>query len=205
MEGGLHIIQKTMLIILHYHHIVTTTINYGLAGLTLCMHSVSSDHSSFYAAGIPVIHFLTDTHEDYHRTTDDWDKINIAGIERVSMYAADLAWSFATRTSPLTYVDVPQPVRATTGGSGAWLGTIPDMSSSPGGVRLTGVREGGPASEAGIQGGDIIVQIGEYKVADLYAMTDALSNHKPGDVVTVAVMRDGERTEVSVTLGKRGG
>ena len=165
----------------------------------------SSDHSSFYAAGIPVIHFLTDTHEDYHRTTDDWDKINIAGIERVSMYAADLAWSFATRTSPLTYVDVPQPVRATTGGSGAWLGTIPDMSSSPGGVRLTGVREDGPASEAGIQGGDIIVQIGEFEVKDLYAMTDALSNYKPGDVVTVAVMRDGERIELSVTLGKRGG
>ncbi len=165
----------------------------------------SSDHSSFYAAGIPVIHFLTDTHEDYHRTTDDWDKINIAGIERVSMYAADLAWSFATRTTPLTYVDVPQPVRATTGGSGAWLGTIPDMSSSPGGVRLTGVREGGPASEASIQGGDIIVQIGDYEVKDLYAMTDALRNYKPGDVVTVAVMREGERIEMSVTLGKRGG
>jgi hypothetical protein len=165
----------------------------------------SSDHSSFYGAGIPVIHFLTDTHEDYHRTTDDWDKINIEGIERISMYAADLAWSFATRTSTLTYVDVPQPVRATTGGSGAWLGTIPDMSSSPGGVRLTGVREGGPASEAGIQGGDIIVQIGEYEVKDLYAMTDALRNYKPSDVVTVAVMRDGERVEVSVTLGKRGG
>jgi hypothetical protein len=165
----------------------------------------ASDHASFYGVGIPVIHLLTDTHEDYHRTTDDWDKINTAGIERISMYAADLAWSFATRTTPLTYTDVPRPVRTTMGGSGAWLGTIPDMSSSPGGVRLTGVREGGPASEAGIRGGDIIVQIGEFEVKDLYAMTDALRNYKPGDVVAVTVMRDGERVEMSVTLGKRGG
>ncbi|UCG86985.1 MAG: M20/M25/M40 family metallo-hydrolase [Gemmatimonadota bacterium] len=164
-----------------------------------------SDHSSFYAAGIPVIHFLTDTHEDYHRTTDDWDKINVAGIERVAMYATDLAWSLATRRTPLTYVDVPQPVMATSGGGGAWLGTIPDMSGSPGGVRLTGVREGGPAQTAGIKGGDIIVQIGDFEVKDLYAMTEALRSFKPGDVTTVAVMRDGERVEMRVTFGKRGG
>jgi hypothetical protein len=164
-----------------------------------------SDHSSFYAAGIPVIHFLTDTHEDYHRTTDDWDKINVDGIERVSMYAADLAWVLATRTNHLTYVDHPQPQQPMAGGSGAWLGTIPDMSSSPGGVRLTGVREGGPAELAGIQGGDIIVQIGDFEVKDLYGMTDALRSFKPGDEATVAVMRDGERIEMTVTFGKRGG
>jgi membrane-associated protease RseP (regulator of RpoE activity) len=165
-----------------------------------------SDHSSFYAVGIPVIHFLTDTHEDYHRTTDDWDKINVPGIERISMYAADLAWSLATRRTALTYIDVPQPVMASAGGGGgAWLGTIPDMSSSPGGVRLTGVREGGPAEAAGIRGGDIIVKIGDFDVPDLYAMTDALRSYKPGDVATVAVMRDGERIEMTVTFGKRGG
>jgi len=165
----------------------------------------SSDHTSFYAAGIPVIHFLTDTHEDYHRTTDDWEKINVPGIERVAMYAADLAWSFATSRTPLTYVDVPQPVMATSGGAGAWLGTIPDMSSSPGGVRLTGVREGGPAQQAGIRAGDTIVQIGDFEVKDLYGMTDALRQYKPGDVATVTVVRDGEHIEMTVTFGKRGG
>ncbi len=165
----------------------------------------SSDHTSFYAAGIPVIHFLTDTHEDYHRTTDDWEKINVSGIERVAMYAADLAWSFATSSTRLTYVDVPQPVMATSGGAGAWLGTIPDMSSSPGGVRLTGVREGGPAQQAGIRAGDIIVQIGDFEVKDLYGMTDALRQYKPGDVATVTVVRDGEHIEMPVTFGKRGG
>ena len=164
-----------------------------------------SDHSSFYAAGIPVIHFLTDTHEDYHRTTDDWEKINVDGIERIAMYAADLAWALATRTTVLTYTDHPRPQQTMAGGYGAWLGTIPDMSSSPGGVRLTGVREGGPAQVAGIRGGDIIVQIGKFAVKDLYDMTEALRSFKPGDVATVAVMRDGERAEMTVTFGKRGG
>jgi hypothetical protein len=164
-----------------------------------------SDHSSFYAGGVPVIHFFTDNHEDYHRTTDDWNTIDVAGIERISLYAADFAWALATRTAPLTYVDVPQPQQTVAGGYGAWLGTIPDMSSSPGGVRLTGVRAGSPAEVAGLQGGDILVQIGEFEVKDLYAMTDALRSYKPDDVVTVAVMRDGERIEMTVTLGKRGG
>jgi len=164
-----------------------------------------SDHSSFYGSGVPVIHFFTDNHEDYHRTTDDWDTIYLEGVERVSMYAADFAWALATRTAPLTYIDVPQPQQTVAGGYGAWLGTIPDMSSSPGGVRLTGVRSGSPAEAAGIRGGDILVQLGDYEIKDLYVMTDALRAYKPGDVVAVAVIRDGERVEMKVTLGKRGG
>jgi len=164
-----------------------------------------SDHSSFYAAGVPVIHFFTDNHEDYHRTTDDWNTINVQGIQRVSLFAADVAWALATRTGPLTYIDVPQPQQTVAGGYGAWLGTIPDMSSSPGGVRLTGVRSESPAEAAGIRGGDILVQLGDYEIKDLYAMTDALRAYKPGDVVTAAVIRDGERIEMTVTLGKRGG
>jgi S1-C subfamily serine protease len=90
-------------------------------------------------------------------------------------------------------------------GSGASLGTIPDMSGSPGGVRLTGVREGGPAAVAGIQGGDIIVKIGEFDVPDLYAMTNALAKHKPGDTVVVLVRRGEETLSFTVTFGGRRG
>jgi Zn-dependent M28 family amino/carboxypeptidase len=164
-----------------------------------------SDHSSFYGAQIPVVHLFTDNHPDYHRTTDDWDKIDHEGAARVAWFAADLAWSFATRRTDLTYVDVPQPVQNVAGGYGAWLGTIPDMSSSPGGVRLNGVRSGSPAEQAGMQAGDILVQIGEHEFTDLYGMTDALRAHKPGDMVKLVVLRDGERVELSTTLGKRGG
>jgi hypothetical protein len=164
-----------------------------------------SDHSSFYAAKIPVVHFFTDTHADYHRTTDDWEHINVAGIAKIAQFAAHLATTLAVRHDPLTFVDVPQPAPMAGGGYGASLGTIPDMSESPGGVRLTGVRAGSPADQAGIEGGDIIVLIGDHEVKDLYGMTDALRAHKPGDVVIVAVLRDGERIEFEVTLGKRGG
>jgi S1-C subfamily serine protease len=83
------------------------------------------------------------------------------------------------------------------------MGTIPDMSGSPGGVRLTGVREGGPAATAGIQGGDIIIKIGDYEVKDLYAMTNALGKHRPGDVVTVTVRRGAETKDFTITLGGR--
>lgn len=165
-----------------------------------------SDHSSFYAAGVPVAHFFTNTHEDYHRTTDDWHKINADGIVKVARLAADLAWELATRPSRLTFVAVePPPPVAGTGGYGAYLGTIPDMSETPGGVRLTGVRDGSPAALAGLRRGDIIIEIGEHAVNNLYDMTDALRAHRPGDVVKIVFLRDGDRLEVTGTLGRRGG
>jgi len=165
----------------------------------------SSDQTSFYGAKIPVLHLFTDTHPDYHRTTDDWDKLDYDGAARIAWFASDLAWSFATRRTGLTFVDVPQQVRAMASGHGASLGTIPDMSSSPGGVRLNGVRAGGPADQAGMRAGDILIQLGEHEVKDLYGMTAALSEYYPGDEVKIVVIRDGQRLELTATLGQRGG
>lgn len=162
-----------------------------------------SDHASFYAAKKPVVHFFTDLHDDYHRASDDWDKINVAGIVRIADYAADLALALANRPEPLTFVDVPRPQR-TSGRSGASLGTIPDMSGSPGGVRLTGVRSGSPADLAGVRAGDIIVRIGEHAVANLYDMTNALNAHQPGDTVVVRVRRGAEELDLTAVLGRRG-
>lgn len=164
-----------------------------------------SDHSSFYAAKRPVLHFFTDLHDDYHRTTDDWDKINAAGVARVAEYVADLAWALANRPEPLTFVDVPRP-QVTAGGQGygAYLGTIPDMTESPGGVRITGVRSGSPAEQAGLKGGDIITGIAERRVANLYDMTEALRAHLPGDTVVVTAKRDGAEIRLTAVLGRRG-
>ncbi|MFQ6045649.1 MAG: M20/M25/M40 family metallo-hydrolase [Gemmatimonadales bacterium] len=165
-----------------------------------------SDHSSFYGQRIPVVHLFTNTHADYHRSTDDWQYISGGGIVRVAAFATDLAWLLVTRQPKLAFVDVPQPQPAAGGGGyGAYLGTIPDMTESPGGVRLTGVRAGSPAERAGIRRGDILIQLGDHEVKDLYDMTDALRAHKPGDVVTVIVLREGEHVELTATLGKRGG
>ncbi|MDH3456864.1 MAG: M20/M25/M40 family metallo-hydrolase [Gemmatimonadota bacterium] len=161
-----------------------------------------SDHSSFYAKQIPVVHFFTDLHEDYHRTTDDWDKINTAGIARIADFAANLATDLATRSAPLTYVDVPRPTppAAQAGRRRASLGTIPDMTDSPGGVRLSGVRAGTAADEAGLQAGDILIQIGEHEVKNLNDMQTALMAYQAGDTVLLVVLREGERIEANATL-----
>jgi S1-C subfamily serine protease len=90
-------------------------------------------------------------------------------------------------------------------GYGAYLGTVPDMTDSPGGVRLLGVRAGSPAEKAGLRGDDIITKIGETSVPDLEAMTQALRSHRPGDTVTVVVRRGTETTTLRAVLGERGG
>ncbi|HEU5259953.1 MAG TPA: M20/M25/M40 family metallo-hydrolase [Gemmatimonadales bacterium] len=163
-----------------------------------------SDHASFFAAKRPVLHFFTDLHEDYHRSTDDWERIDAEGLARIAAFVSELAWALAHRPEPLTFVDAPPPVASAGGpGYGAYLGTIPDMSESPGGVRLTGVRAGSPAERAGLQAGDVITAIGAKIVANLYDMTDALRSHQPGDTVTITARRGATDVRVIAVLGKR--
>jgi hypothetical protein len=166
-----------------------------------------SDHSSFYAKSVPVLHFFTDVHEDYHRASDTPDKINAAGEARVVAYAERVLRSIADRPARLTYVRVAAPVATSAReGSEVYLGSIPDMagSDSPG-LRLTGVRAGSPADAAGLKAGDVIVELGGVAVKDIYTYSDALYSHKPGDEVDIVVMRAGTRTTLRVKLGRRAG
>jgi C-terminal processing protease CtpA/Prc len=171
-----------------------------------------SDHSSFYAAKKPVLHIFTDLHEDYHRTTDDWQKVNYDGLKRVADFSLGLVTALANRTRPLSFVDLPadlppaaNTVQPMTSGYGAYLGTVPDMTGSPGGVRLMGVRAGSPAEKAGLRGDDIITRIGSKETPDLQAMTDALRSHRPGEIVEIVVRRGAAVTTLRATLGVRGG
>jgi hypothetical protein len=167
-----------------------------------------SDQSSFYAAGIPVLHFFTNVHEDYHRSTDDWQQIDVAGLERVAAFGAGVASAVANRRERLTFVSLPVTAHggsATgTGGYGAYLGTVPDMSGSESGVRLAGVRAGSPAEKAGLKADDVITKIGDYEVPDLEAMTSALRSYKSGDTVAIIVRRGSELTTLTATLRTRG-
>ena len=164
-----------------------------------------SDQQSLYTLKIPVLHFFTGTHEHYHRTSDDTEFINADGTAAVASFVADLTWALATRPEPLTFVDAEPPQMTNAGGYGAYLGSIPDMTESPDGVRLSGVRAGSPGDEAGLQAGDILIGIGEFTITDLYEMTDALRAHKPGDEVVIRVRRGTEVLELDATLGRRGG
>lgn len=166
-----------------------------------------SDHASFYLAKVPVIHFFTDLHEDYHRASDKAATINLDGLAQVATFTARLARTLADRTEPLTFVDLPPPpppaVGAVTSGYGAYLGSIPDMSGGVTGVRISGTRTGSPADLGGMRPGDIIRRIGSIAVDDLQGMTDALRAHRPGDRVEIEVERDGRRLTLQITLGTR--
>ena len=165
-----------------------------------------SDHSSFYAKGIPVLHFFTDLHEDYHRATDDVAKINAEGEARVVALAEHTARAIADRPARLTPLRMAAPqMSPAREGSNVYLGTIPDMASSDTpGLKLTGVRAGSPADKGGLAAGDVIVQFGGREVKDLYTYSDALYAHKPGEQVEVVYLRGGQRRTTTVTLGTRG-
>ena len=175
----------------------------------------ASDHSSFYGEGLPVLHFFSNTHVDYHRPSDDWEKVDIEGlgqiVDLVSEVALDLAGvSGSDERVALTPVEPDaalahgQASSSTTGGGyGPYLGTIPDMVPVDSGLRLTGVREGSPAADAGIRGGDIVVEFAGREVGDIYAYTYALQDHEPGDTVEIVVLRDGERLTLTAVLGDR--
>lgn len=166
-----------------------------------------SDHSSFYARNIPVLHFFTDLHEDYHRASDVAKKINEVGEAHVVDVAERAIRSIADRGSRLTFVRSAAPAPVAGGsrqGSDVYLGSIPDMSGGGPGLRLTGIRAGSPAEEAGLVAGDVIVEFAGHPVKDLYDFSDVLYAHRPGDSVSVVVLRNGDRKQFTVRLGKRG-
>ncbi|HEU4996274.1 MAG TPA: M28 family peptidase [Gemmatimonadaceae bacterium] len=165
-----------------------------------------SDHSSFFARNIPVLHFFTNVHEDYHRATDDADKINAAGETRVIALAERIAREIDRRDGRLTFVRAAAPaaVSGSRAGSNVYFGSIPDMSAPDvPGLRLTGVRAGSPADSAGIRAGDVVVEFAGKVVSDLQTYSDALYSHQPGDEIDVVVLRNGERVTLRVKLGKR--
>jgi aminopeptidase YwaD len=167
----------------------------------------ASDQSSFYAKDIPVLHFFTDLHEDYHRASDVPERINAAGEARVVAVAERIARQIADRAPRLTFARAAAaaPIGATREGSDVYLGSIPDMAGgdTPG-LRLTGVRAGSPADAGGLKAGDVIVELGGTPVKDLFEYSNALYAHKPGDEVGIVVVRAGQRLTLHVKLGKRG-
>lgn len=167
-----------------------------------------SDQSSFYARNIPVLHFFTDLHEDYHRATDDVAKINAAGEDTVVGIAERVIRDIADRSARVTFVRVPTKpgIAASSSGTDVYFGSIPDMAAGEiTGERLTGITPGSPADQGGLKAGDVVVEFGGMPVSDLTTYSQALYAHKPGDVVPVVVVRDGRRLTLTVTLGKRGG
>jgi len=158
-----------------------------------------SDHATFYGKQIPVFHFFTGTHNDYHRPSDDYDKINVPGMQRVTAMVTDVVDQLASAETRPEYVEVKQKKREVSGDR-PYLGTIPDFGRDVEGYALMGATKDSPADRAGIKAGDVIVKFGDSRIAGLEDIDGALRKFKAGDKVPVIILRDGKEQEVTVTL-----
>ena len=159
-----------------------------------------SDHSSFYAKKIPVLHFFTGTHSDYHRPSDDFEKLNIQGARRVAQLVTATAIALAEASERPAYLETKAGQFAGGGGDRPYFGSVPDFAQDAPGYALMGVTKGGPAEKAGIKGGDVIVQFGESKIGNLNDFDSALRKFKAGDKVPVLVKRGKEDVKLEVVL-----
>jgi hypothetical protein len=159
-----------------------------------------SDHSSFYSKKIPVFHIFTGTHQDYHRPSDDFEKINVPGMRRVIGLVADIVQSIDQQPQRPEYREVKRRASIRPMGERPYLGSIPDFSREVEGYALMGVAEGSPADRAGMKAGDVIVKFGDSKIGGLEDIDGALRKYKAGDKVPVVVLRDGKEVTLTVTL-----
>jgi hypothetical protein len=165
-----------------------------------------SDHTSFYAADVPVLFLFTGTHDQYHRPVDDAPLLNATGGAKIAALAADLAFEVADRSEPLAVIKLAQPAPSGDVRSfGASLGTIPDYSGPPPGktgMPLAGVRPDGAADRAGLQRGDLIVELGGSEIRGIEDLMFVLRRSHPGEAATVVIERDGERLELPIVFGE---
>lgn len=167
-----------------------------------------SDHMSFYNKKIPVLHFFTGLHPDYHGPGDSWEKLNIEGMAKVGDLVAATVRHIANTAEPLNFVSLPS---RTAGGQeqerrgyGTYLGSIPDFGGTEEGVRLAGVSDGSPAALAGLREGDVIVKFGGAKIQNLEDLTEQLRNRKPGDEVEIVIRRGDQSLPLKAVLRARG-
>ncbi len=157
-----------------------------------------SDQTSFYLKDIPVLFFFTGQHSDYHKPTDVADKINYPGEKAVIDLIAQVVDSIQNYPKVAFQKTATKESKSTS--FKVTLGIMPDYSYDKEGVRVDGVSDNKPAQKAGLKADDVILQLGEYKVKDIYSYMDALNKYKKGDTTKVIISRGGEKKEFSVTF-----
>jgi membrane-associated protease RseP (regulator of RpoE activity) len=157
-----------------------------------------SDQTSFYLKDIPVLHFFTGQHADYHKPSDDADKINYEGEAAILEYIVRTV-NATPSNEKLKFLKTRNP---DTGKSSfkVTMGVMPDYSFEGKGLKIDGVTDGKPAAAAGILKGDVVTKLGDMEIKDVQEYMKALSKYKKGDTVPVKVLREGKEVELKVTF-----
>ena len=158
-----------------------------------------SDHASFYRAGVPVQFFFTGSHPDYHKASDDADKINYEATAQI----VKLAYQIMGITDSLPKLDFIKTTEPQMGRSTKFtvsLGVIPDYGYSGTGMRIDGVSPGKLAEKLGLKAGDILLQLGDYKFVDVNSYMQTLSKFKKGDQTQLRIKRGTDEINISVTF-----
>jgi len=156
-----------------------------------------SDHTSFYLKDLPVLHFFTGQHEDYHKPTDDFDKINYDGIKEVQGFIEKVIAQCDSK-GKLEFTKTKDEDSTKAPKYSVTLGVIPDYMYDGKGMLISGVREGRTADKAGIKNGDIVIKMGDYEVKDMMGYMAALGKFKKGDKTKVVVKRGEKEIVVEV-------
>jgi membrane-associated protease RseP (regulator of RpoE activity) len=155
-----------------------------------------SDHASFSKVGVPVLFFFTGMHKEYHKPTDTPDLINYEGMSKIADFGEELIHRLAEMPRP-KFVPPPRGLFGMLGGGnrragGVTLGIMPKYNSQAAGVELEDVRDNSPASKAGLKSGDVIIEIGGAKVANVEEYMEVMSKQKAGQKLKVVVKRGKE-------------
>ena len=156
-----------------------------------------SDHTSFYLKDIPVLFFFTGTHADYHKPSDDEDKINYYGVRNIVDYVFRVSNEIAT-LDKIEFTQTAMNAGKTVPKYKVTLGIMPDYTDHGDGLHIDGVTENRPAHVAGILEGDILVKIGDCEIKEVYGYMDCLAKLTVGDEKDVTVMRDGKPITMKV-------
>ena len=157
-----------------------------------------SDHTSFYLKNIPGLFYFTGLHTDYHKPSDDADKINYTGTMHIVKHIASVIEKQEKPGDKLVFTKTREAQTTTSARFSVSLGVMPDYTFSGAGLRVDNVSDNRPAQKAGIQAGDIIISLGDYKISSMESYMQALSKFKKGDKTTVSFTRAGKTLSSAV-------
>jgi len=160
-----------------------------------------SDHSAFYRDSVPVLFFFTNSHSDYHKATDDADKINYKDETEIVDYIVKLI-SATNEKGKLAFLKTRDAEMRTTS-LPVTLGVMPDYGFTGTGMRIDGVSKGKTAEKIGLQTGDVLLQLGNFKFVDVQTYMQALQHFHKGDKATLVISRDGKEMSFDVKIPKK--